>query len=207
MEDMLKADPSVLFLFLYLLPGFLGMVVYGYFREGRPIQNFDRVVIAFVLALVSNLAVHLTFGGPFVPASQTASPDIVLRTMVNVNLLLSSVAAVLIATIVAMLNNHDLIHKALIRLKISNRRSNNDVWYDVFYRHRAYWVKLEFKDGRSLVGWAQYYSASGSPRELFVADAVWSLPNEAGDIIAVDIAGPGVYIPNLEEISTIAILN
>jgi hypothetical protein len=85
--------------------------------------------------------------------------------MINLNLLETSIAAAIIATNAALLNNRDVIHKLLIFLKISNKRSNSDVWYDVFYRNAGYWIKLQFKDGRSLIGWPEFYSASGSPRE------------------------------------------
>jgi hypothetical protein len=193
MDDVLTANSPVLFLFLYLLPGFLGMVVYGYFREGKPIQNFDRVVIAFVLALLSAICVHIIFGAPFVPVSTVTNstpPAVVLQTMINLNLLETSIAAAIIAMAAALINNRDVIHKALIFLKVSNKTSDNDVWYDVFFRHRGFWVRLEFKDGRSLIGWPVFYSDSGSPRELFIADATWLRMNEAGEVISVDIDGP-----------------
>jgi len=210
MDELLPANSAVLFLFLYLLPGFLGVVVYGYLREGKPTENFDRVVIAFALALVSGICVHAVFQMPVVPL-QPGQPNpelgIVLQSMANLDLLARSVVAAAIAATAAFLNNWDLIHKALIFLNLSNKRSNNDVWYDVFYRHKGYWVRLEFKDGRFLVGWTKFYSASGAPRELFISDAMWARPDDSGNLISMDVVGPGVYIPDLNEISSIAILN
>jgi len=219
-DDVLTPNSSVLFLFIFLLPGFLGLLVYGSLREGKAVSNFDRVIIAFVLALVSSLCVfmgslllHLIFGTaviPMIPAyklsSTTSAPD-VLGFMVNVGLFASSVVAVLLSFAAAVLNNANVIQNQLIRMKLSNKRSNNDVWSDVFYKLRGYWVRLEFKDGRSLTGWTESYSASGEPRELFIANATWSHVDETGKVISVDIEGPGVYIPDLGEISNIAILS
>jgi hypothetical protein len=219
-DDVLTGNSSVLFLFIFLLPGFLGLLVYGALREGKAMQNFDRVIIAFVLALVSSLCVfmgslllHLVFGTPVIPmipafklSNTTSAPD-VLGLMVNVGLFASSVVAVLLSFAVAILNNANVIQNKLIRMKLSNKRSNNDVWSDVFYKLRGYWVRLEFKDGRSLTGWTESYSASGEPRELFIANATWSHVDETGKVIAVDIEGPGVYVPDLGEISNIAILS
>jgi len=94
--ELLPADSAVLFLFLYLLPGFLGLVVYGYLREGKPTENFDRVVIAFALALVSGILVHAAFQMPAVPMQPGPSNPalgIVLQSRANLNLLARSLVA------------------------------------------------------------------------------------------------------------------
>lgn len=209
MDDVLTANAAVLFLFLYLLPGFLGMVVYGFLVEGEPQDKFDRLVTAVVLSLLAALSVHFIAGQPLVPGlpvGATTPMSEVLQGLVDRNLLYCAVAAAVIAAFVAFLNNHGVIYEIINGLKISYKTSNSDVWQDVFYRHRGFWVKLEFNDGRTLVGWPRYFSATGKPRELFVADATWSHLDKDGALVFVDVEGPGVYMSDLNGVMHVEIL-
>ena len=209
MDDALMANSPVLFLFLYLLPGFVGMVVYGFLVEGEPRDTFDRLVTAFVLSLLAALCVHFVVGEPLVPVLPVtaATPmSVVLQGLIDRDLLYCSIVAMLSAIVMAFLNNHGMIYEVINRLKISYKISNTDVWRDVFYRHRGFWVKLEFSDGRTLLGWPKYFSATGKPREMFVADATWSTVDEDGVVTSMDVAGPGVYLPDLNGVTNLEIL-
>ena len=209
MNDLLAANSPILFLFLYLLPGFLGLLVYGFLVEGAPQDKFDRLVTAVVLSLISALCVHFLLGQPLVPvaAVTAATPaNEVLQSLIDLNLLYCSVTSMLFAAIVAVLTNQGLIYGPINWLKVSYKTSSNDVWQDVFYRHRGYCVKLQFEDGRTLVGWPKFFSATNRPRELFIADATWSYRAEDGTFNSLDVAGPGVYVCDLGSISHIEIL-
>jgi len=52
---------------LYLLPGFLGAVVYYYLVEGEKPDNFERVIHALALTLASSLVVHGIFHLRLIP--------------------------------------------------------------------------------------------------------------------------------------------
>jgi hypothetical protein len=219
MDEVLTASSPVLFLFLLLLPGFLGVSMYGYIRETRSLSNFDRVVAAFALAFLSasiaywfSLLCQKYLGSdiipiiPLIPLGQGTTVPQVLNFMINIDLVWHIFFAIAIAGFVAISNNYGLVAKTLIYFHLSNRRSNYDVWTDVFFTQSKCWIRLDFKDGRTLTGWPKYYSKNGDPRELFIAEATWGTPDGAGRVILVDIDGPGVYIPNLSDIQSIAVL-
>jgi len=209
MDELSAVDSPALFLFLFLLPGFLGLLVYGFLVQGEPQDKFDRLVTAFALSLVASLIVSYLVGYPIVPGpavTATTSFSVILKTMIGRSLLDTSIVAVLIAGSLAWLNNHGKIYNILNYLKISYKTSNSDVWQDVFYRHRAFWLQLEFRDGRKLVGWPKYFSATGKARELFLADATWYLTDESGVESTLDVDGPGIYIVDMTLVTGIEIL-
>lgn len=209
MEDVLKGEAGALFLFLYLLPGFLGAVVYDYLVERQRPTNFDRIIEALVLTLASSILAHVWFQVPLLPnanLSRDTPPTKILSVFLTSNIVYISFCAIGISVIFAIVNNQGWIYWVLNRLRLTYKHGDWDVWQDTFYKHRKYWINVRFKDGRSLIGWPQYYSATGKPRELFVADATWWEPDETGALTSVDVQGPGVYISDFSTISALELL-
>jgi hypothetical protein len=58
------------------------------------------------------------------------------------------------------------------KLRLTNKNSELDVWYDVFKDFRRYWLRVCFKDGSKVIGWPYYFSDDPDKRELFLADAL-----------------------------------
>lgn len=209
MEDVLKGEAGALFLFLYLLPGFLGAVVYDYLVERQRPTNFDRIIEALVLTLVSSVAAHTVFQVPLLPnisVSKETPLTQILSVFLTSSIVYVSLCAIAISAIFAVLNNQNAIYSVLNWLRLTYKHGDWDVWQDTFYKHRKYWINVRFKDGRSLVGWPQYYSATAKPREIFVADATWWEPDETGTLTSVDVPGPGVYISDFSTVSAIELL-
>jgi hypothetical protein len=209
MDDFLKGDSGAVYIFLYLLPGFLGLAVYDYLVEGQPRETFDKVVFALSIALVSYLAVSLVFGMPLVPAVPSGN-DIelwkVLSRMLGRNLIYVSVLSGALAIVLAFLKNYGIPLWIFRKLRITYKTSSDDVWQDTFYRFRGYWIRISFSDGRELIGWPQYFSAVGKPRELFLMDATWWSVDENGAPTSIDVKGPGVYVSDFSAVTAIALL-
>jgi len=208
--DFLKGGVVAVFIAFYLLPGLLGTVVYDYLVEGEKRDNFERVLHAFVLTLVSTLMVHGVFGLPLLPAGDVGNDTPVTRVLEAVldkNLLYVSCSSVFIAVAVAALNNHGVIYRLLKALKLTHKVSSVDVWQDTFNRHARQWIRVTFSDGRVLVGWPKHYSATGKPRELFVANATWWVTDENGEVGTIDITGPGVYIADFSRVTMVELLD
>lgn len=91
-------------------------------------------------------------------------------------------------------------------MRLTYKTSDDDVWYDTFYRYQKYWISIKFSDGQILIGWPQYYSVTGKPREVFVADATWWEPDADGVPVPVDVKGPGVYISDFSKVIAIELL-
>jgi hypothetical protein len=130
----------------------------------------------------------------------------VLGSMAGSNMLYTTAIAVVISVCLAVLHNYGLVLWAARKLRITYKTSTVDVWQDVFYKFRGYWIRITFTDGKELIGWPRYFSAVGQPRELFVADATWWLKGDDGILTSIDVVGEGVYISDFSSVTAIALL-
>lgn len=208
MDEVLKGGTGATFLFLYLFPGFLGSLVYDFLVEGRKRENFERIIAALVLTLVSSVVLHVVFAVPLLPdaVDREAPVATVIAAFFGRNLLYESLLSTAIAVIFAVANNFRLIYSALNLLRVTDKYSSVDVWSDIFDKYRGFWLKVEFSDGRSLIGWPRFYSLLGDPRELFLADATWLESDTDGTIVARDVEGAGVYIYDFSTVRCIEML-
>src|ERR1700730_4005132 len=86
---------------------------------------------------------------------------------------------------------------------LTKKNSELDVWYDVFNDFRGNWLRVCFKDGYKITGWAYFFSDDPSKRELFLAEASVEQPNgESGEL-----EGPGILIENMDEVVRIEVIN
>jgi hypothetical protein len=210
MDEFLKGGTDAVALVLYLLPGFLGMAVYDYLVEGPPREIFDRVVFALSMTLVSAVCVHLILKVPMIPfivIKKDSNVFELVGSIVGSNMVYTTIASALISIILAALNNYGVILAAARAVRLTYKTSAVDVWQDVFYKFRGYWIRVTFVDGRELIGWPRYFSSVGQPRELFVADATWWLKDESGVITSIDVNGEGVYISDFTTVAAIALLS
>jgi len=189
-------------LFLYLLPGFLGGVVYEAVAEARARTTFERLLIALVLTLLATLVSHAIFAAPLFPLiiiTKDSSLDSVLAAFIGRNLAVASGVSIVIALAAAFTHNKGWLYDLLRWLRITSRTGRIDVWHEVFTRNRKIWIQVRFKDGRLLVGWPEHYSEDGDQKEIFVAEATWLVPQRnGGPHQRVDVAGPGVICRRLE---------
>ena len=208
MDNVLKGQTGALFLLFYLLPGFLGSLVYDFLAESRKRDNFERIVAALVLTLVSWVILNAGFKVPLLPLpfDDKTTLTAVLNAFVGRNLLYESLLAIAVATLIAVLNNTRITYTILNTLRITTKASSVDVWADTFDRYRGFWVGLRFSDGRLLIGWPKFYSQFGDAREVFLADATWLVPDGSGTLTPSDVDGAGVYIADITKIEAIEVL-
>ena len=208
MDEVLKGGTGAVFLFLYLFPGFLGSLVYDFLVESRKRDNFERIVAALVLTLLSSVALKVGFGVSLLPV--TVDKETPVSTVVNAffgrNLLYGSLLSLAIVVVLAICNNSGFTYRLLNWLRLSTRASSADVWADTFDRLRGNWIRIRFTDGRSLVGWPKFYSQFGDPREVFLAEASWLVTDGSGALVVEDVAGAGVYISDFSRVEAIEVL-
>src|ERR1700690_172965 len=103
-----------LYLFLYVLPGILGALIYEYVVEGEPRDILDRIATALVLALISALASWLLFGQALTPRFEIRSdtpPDAILGVFLQPkHLLLSTSLSAVVALFFAVAQNHGWVY-------------------------------------------------------------------------------------------------
>lgn len=208
MEDVLKGSSGAVFLFFYLFPGFVGTFVYDFLVEGQKPGNFERIISALTLTLVTSAILWFPLGMPLLPLSVDDKTPVsaVVEGFVGRQLLWSTIASVVLAIAVAVLNNSGALYWFLGLLGLTYKTSARDVWSDTLRTYRGEWVRVNFADGRSLIGWPKFYSKSGDPHEIFLTDATRWTPDETGAIRQTDIAGPGIYISDFASVTSIELL-
>ena len=92
----------------------------------------------------------------------------------------------------------DLHMKFFRRLKVTDRTSRTNVWFDVFTDIKSY-IIVNFEDGRRLYGWPKYFSDDPNDKSLFLCHAAWI--KDDGELIKLD--NRGILITPNEKIDTI----
>jgi len=93
---------------------------------------------------------------------------------------------------------HDLHMKFFRWLKVTDRTSRTNVWFDVFTDIKSY-VIINFEDGRRLYGWPESFSDAPEDKSLFLCHAAWI--GHDGKLIKLD--NRGILITPNERIDTI----
>lgn len=215
MGDVVTGEVGAFLLIMYLLPGFLGLVVYDFIAESEKRDNFGRFIGALSLTLVSGIVVGLISHKAILPpefASDAKLRD-VIAAFLNIQVVWLTLASCILAVGIAFGNNKGYLYRAARCVGITYRTGRIDVWQEVFHGNRGKWVRIQFSDGRTLIGWPQYYSEFGKERELFLAKALWRIPQSpAGpDQQPVyrerEVTGAGTYIGNFDLVTAIDILD
>jgi hypothetical protein len=221
---------------LFLLPGFVGLIVYEIAAEVPKRETFEKVVVAIGLTVVASVlhgilgSFYPYFGSPagleqiaaYAAAKDNAQAAANLATAraIIAGLGWTTAIAVLLGLVSATLQNKGGVYKTLLHLGITKRTGAIDVWHQVFSRGAQCWVRLRYKNGAMLIGWAKYFSEDSKSMALFVSDATWHLPTvpagggaqidftkmAPGDIasfVAVDVKGPGVLVTRFDDIVAI----
>jgi hypothetical protein len=87
-------------------------------------------------------------------------------------------------------------------LQLTSKKSSLDVWYDVFHEFRDKWLRICYKDGHKIIGWARYFSDDPAKRELFIADPLI----EEKDGRYGELEGLGILIENMDAVLRIEVL-
>jgi hypothetical protein len=177
MDKLDKID--ALIVLILLLPGFLGVLLYGAISEVEKQENLDKIILALTLTLASNLIYGFAVGtASFVgPLLSSAERDKALRAFAA-NLGWTTLIAGFLGIFWATIQNNGLLFKAAIWCRMTRRTGAIDVWHQTFARSGRSWLRVRFKCGIQLVGWARYYSEDSDKMQLFLSDATWYFPPE-----------------------------
>jgi Family of unknown function (DUF6338) len=206
----IPANAALIFMFLYLLPGFVGQAMYFYLCEAASPDAFGRVLNAFIITLPAVGLANWVFDIPLVPVAaldEKSTVIVILNALVGKNLLYVSAIALVIAIAAAVAKNHGWILWAARRIRMTYKNDSLDVWQDAFYKNRGVWIRLRYTDGKILEGWPQFFSNAGKSREIFVAKATWWEPGgEEASMLPTTVEGPGVYVGDFSRVVAIELL-
>ncbi len=210
---------DALILLVYLMPGFIGMLVFESLAEIKRRQSPEKIGLIVFFAITSIFSINIMHNISLMPNFEELkkNPDS-LSSLIKTNIFYASVASALFGVIFSTIANYRLIYKVAAWLRLTKRTGSIDPWHQVFSKHRRVWVQVRFEDGSILVGWPKYYSEEGEIREVFLCKATWHFPikkeapeNGGGEdsppaFREVDVEGDGVLISNFSKVKAIEVL-
>lgn len=179
---------EVLNVLTFLIPGFItAWVVFGLTSATKPTQ-FERIVQALIFTAVISAAFDVIAG-------------VLLKTcpahFIEYRLAYSIAMALILGVGYSWLINHDLIHKALRTIGLTQRSALSNEWNFTHSKLTRNWVVLHMKDGKRLFGFPEVCPTSGNEGHYFVTYPHWV--NEEG-AVELDLSNEleGILIPAIE---------
>ncbi len=202
---------------IFLLPGFVSQKVVEWLSAHGSSGDTEKIRDALIFSLVNYvLYTILAFVGHHLRFTWSPFPPLPAVPLIlsNEGMLaihgqqveaLTTLVAISIISGAALAKALEAgwIFTAFRKLRLTNKNSELDVWYDVFRDFRGNWVRVCFKDGTKIIGWPYYFSDDPDKRELFLADPL--VQQATGEYGELD--GPGILIENIAEVLRIEVLN
>lgn len=191
---------QTLMILIFLVPGFLSMAFLDMLIPARKRDDLQKVASALIFSLAIYFIHSLIFDrSPMGVIEKTfgeaKSYEVVVPPL---SIAVTLGAALLFPVILAALLKYDLHMKLFRMLKVTNRTSRSNVWFDVFTDIKSY-VILNFEDGRRIFGWPQYYSDDPDDKTLFLCHAAWI--EDGGELVWLD--NKGILITPNQKVETI----
>jgi uncharacterized protein DUF6338 len=202
---------------IFLLPGFISQKMTEWLTAHGKSGETEMIRDALIFSLINYLIYtvfafsshHLTFAySPFpsLPAVPLVLSDTgTLEMRAEQVEAMAALVAISIASGIALAKSLESgwLFGAFRKWGLTKKNSEMDVWYDVFNEFRGNWLRVCFKDGYKIIGWAYFFSDDPNKRELFLAEASVEQPNgELGEL-----EGPGILIENMAEVVRIEVIN
>ena len=155
----------------FLLPGFItAALLYSLTPRPRPIP-FERLVQALIFTVVIQGAVSGVESSLVMLGKQIGS----IGTWTQQTALgWSIVLAVLMAGVVAWLDNYDRLHTLWRRLGITHQTSFPSEWFGTLSQHNGY-IVLHLGGNRRLFGWPAEWPNQPDQGHFVMAEAEWLL--------------------------------
>ena len=196
------ASLPVFGILLFLLPGFISSLMLRQITVRAKHTDFEKVVEALVFSFLIYLLSVPLFGNTL-PVSWRLTPDGYTIRLHWLQLVVLLAEAVGISCCYGAAVQHDLLHKLLRQLKMTEKTSRTSIWNDVLQDIKNTYLMVELRDGRRIAGYLTYYSDEAEDSSLFLEDAAWL--REDGEQVTVD--GAGILITKEAGVSTISFLD
>lgn len=179
---------------LFLVPGFLSSALLSLLVVRRKPDNLERIFESLIFSLIILLMARLSqygwtyitsivlpaYGhavtGSSLPSLQLGSDMRSLSTYLlsdSPPILLTVFFSVLLPIIFSYSITHDVHMRWLRSLNITNKTARESVWFDTFTDLNNRIVIVNFKDGRRVIGWPQYYSNTPDEGVVYLYNHSW----------------------------------
>lgn len=197
---------EVLAVLVILLPGFVAARLVQSLVDRSKQSDFDKVIEALVYSFVIYAFYSLWGSGLPIEWSMSKDPTGTDRYLVYLHsreMLGIGGISVVLAVVIAAVENHDLSGRLFRLLHITRHTARPSIWSDTFHEYQGF-VQVELKDGRHVVGWVLRYSGDPEQASLFLSRAHWLDPESGNNI---EIPGEGILLTKATGIKYIMLLD
>lgn len=168
-------DTEFIRILVFLLPGFIGASIFHYINRRPKPDILTRTVHALILTIAANqsalwlanclgLAIEQSVDGP------TTS---MIHIALNPLFFLATGIASLFGLIGSLLTNHDIIHRVLRSINLSDASAYISVTQASFARNSECYAMIYLTLNRRLWGFVYEYPDQDTGGHLYVEDAAW----------------------------------
>ena len=165
------ASNEVVTVLAFLLPGFVGVIVFYALTSYPKPNDLERIVqaLAFTIAsqAISSVVVHYLD----LSWSETAWPELADAVIPFGTALVLGLGA-------AIAVNHDFPHRILRMLKVTRETSYPSEWYGAFADNEWYYVVLHFRNGNRLYGWPEEVPSRPDQGHFVLFECEWLVDDE-----------------------------
>ncbi len=182
----------------FLLPGFITTTVFYSFTSFPKPNAFEQIIYALISTTIIQSIISLIY---FI-AIDRLNDD-------NLELLFSTIIAILLGIISSYLMNNDIIHQIFRspKLKITRESSYPSEWYFAFARYSECYVVLHMHGERRLYGWATEWPSRSDKGHFLIEDGEWlSLSKEANDSVKNDTSEENAILVPVVEVEMVEFL-
>ena len=150
----------------FLLPGLVASAVfYSLTAYPRP-NEFGYITQALAFTVAAQAVTWIVLALASLAWASDSWPS-------GVETVVSVCSAVLLATVMAWVVNHDIAHGVLRFVRITKETSYPTEWYSAFHRYDKGFVVLHLKGGRRLYGWPQEWPSRPGQGHFIIAQGEW----------------------------------
>ncbi len=195
----MKITYETINLLMLLIPGLISGSIYALLlrRSKDNISALERIIESLVFTFLIYVFVSLTY--KWEPLAQTVKvgEDITYKLSSNSNLILLTLAyMVLIPSLWGAVVHYDLHMKLFRFLKLTDRTSRDTAWDDVFIDEKKRYITIHLKDERRIAGWPTYYSNNKEEGFIYLTKADWI--TDDNEYIATDSHGLLINKENID---------
>lgn len=183
---------------IFLIPGFISATILNALVVRKAKKELGIIIEALILSMLIYTIYSLISGVS--PVTLNQIEESIVYSYDSKSFVWLGVLSLGIPVILSLFITNDLHMKLARFLRISRRTARSSVWFDVFYDIRKH-IIINFKDGRRIYGWPQYYSNDPESPYIFSFKPCWI---QGEKFIDLDIEG--ILITPEEKIESIEFL-
>jgi len=150
----------------FLLPGFVAAAIFHAFTSHPKPSPFERLILALMFTAIAQTLVA--------PLPSSIRPvEIEIGGGVAWDPIWAMAFAVIVAFVVVVAVNYDLLHMALRAVRITKETAYPSPWYSSFFRNTDRYVVLHLTEERRLFGWPEEWSNDPANGHIRLIEAEW----------------------------------